>query len=301
MKTIILTLVTLAFIGLNIANAQVGIGTTNPDASAALEIDSKDKGLLPPRMNSSERDAITSPAEGLTIYNTDIRCLDTYNGVRWISCNTIGATDVYNPETGQVWMDRNLGATQVATSSTDPNAYGHFYQWGRGADGHQLRSLDCTTPDCFNASGDNNNLPPTAADVTNTPWDGKFIVNMVLPPADWHQDNPDNTLWQGVNGTNNPCPAGYRIPTEAELDAERLSWDTNNAAGAFTSPLKLTVAGGRRAGDGALIAVNNVGGYWSSTVSGNNARYLVFDNFSTNAIVNTLFRASGFSIRCIKD
>jgi len=33
-------------------------------------------------------------------------------------------------------MDRNLGATQVATSSTDENSYGDLYQWGRRADGH---------------------------------------------------------------------------------------------------------------------------------------------------------------------
>ena len=45
-----------------------------------------------------------------------------------------GATtivDVTNPTTGAIWMDRNLGATQAATSSTDVDAYGDLYQWGR--------------------------------------------------------------------------------------------------------------------------------------------------------------------------
>jgi hypothetical protein len=36
--------------------------------------------------------------------------------------------------TVQVWVDRNLGASQVATSSTDPVSYGNSYQWGRLAD-----------------------------------------------------------------------------------------------------------------------------------------------------------------------
>ncbi len=40
---------------------------------------------------------------------------------------------------------------------------------------------------------------------------------------DWRSPQNDN-LWQGVNGINNPCPSGYRLPTEAELEAERLSW-----------------------------------------------------------------------------
>jgi len=45
--------------------------------------------------------------------------------------------DVLNVYKGKTWMDRNLGAYQVATSSTDANAYGDFYHWGRRSDGHQ--------------------------------------------------------------------------------------------------------------------------------------------------------------------
>ncbi len=37
-------------------------------------------------------------------------------------------------------MDRNLGATQAATSSSDANSYGDLCQWGRGTDGHQIRT-----------------------------------------------------------------------------------------------------------------------------------------------------------------
>ena len=51
---------------------------------------------------------------------------------------------------GRVWMDRNLGASQVATSSTDTNSYGDLYQWGRGADGHQLRISNTTSTFIFN-------------------------------------------------------------------------------------------------------------------------------------------------------
>jgi hypothetical protein len=51
--------------------AQVGIGTTMPDASAALEIESTTKGFLPPRMTASQRDAIATPALGLIIFCTD--------------------------------------------------------------------------------------------------------------------------------------------------------------------------------------------------------------------------------------
>ena len=60
----------------------------------------------------------------------------------YVFCAT-GATavvDVTNPTTGETWMDRNLGATRAATSSTDAASYGDLYQWGRASDGHQCRS-----------------------------------------------------------------------------------------------------------------------------------------------------------------
>ena len=51
-------------------SAQVGIGTTNPDASSILDLTSSSQGLLAPRMTTVQRDAIISPAIGLLIYNT---------------------------------------------------------------------------------------------------------------------------------------------------------------------------------------------------------------------------------------
>lgn len=53
--------------------------------------------------------------------------------------------EVTNPATGKTWMDRNLGASRAATSPTDASSFGDLYQWGRGADGHQLRSSDTTS------------------------------------------------------------------------------------------------------------------------------------------------------------
>lgn len=65
--------------------AQVGIGTTSPDPSAQLEITATDKGMLVPRMNAAQRDAIATPATGLMIYNTDDNAFWYYNGTRWVS------------------------------------------------------------------------------------------------------------------------------------------------------------------------------------------------------------------------
>ena len=51
--------------------AQTGIGTTTPDASAKLDISSTNKGLLAPRMTAAQKTAISLPANGLLIYQTD--------------------------------------------------------------------------------------------------------------------------------------------------------------------------------------------------------------------------------------
>jgi hypothetical protein len=65
-------LVTLITLSLGNLYAQVGIGTNTPDESSVLDINSENKGLLMPRLNSTQRDLIADPAEGLMIYNTTL-------------------------------------------------------------------------------------------------------------------------------------------------------------------------------------------------------------------------------------
>ena len=69
-----------------LAWSQVGVGTSTPHASAALELSATDKGFLPPRMTAAQRTAIGTPATGLMVYQTDgISGLYLYNGATWIT------------------------------------------------------------------------------------------------------------------------------------------------------------------------------------------------------------------------
>ena len=187
--------------------------------------------------------------------------------------DAISATDVVGAS-GNIWMDRNLGATQVATSSTDAAAYGDLYQWGRGADGHASRTSGTTTT---TSDGD-------------VPGHGLFIIDN----NNW-RTTYENNLWQGVNGVNNPCPSGYRIPTKAELAGLGIT----NAATALSSPLKLTIAGYRRSDNGSISSLDTAGFYWSSEPYGPLAN-LVFFNGDLS-ISSTEYRAGGVSVRCIKE
>lgn len=76
------------------ASAQVGIGTSSPNASAQLDISSNSKGLLTPRMTATQRTGISNPATGLLVYQTDGNSgFYYYNGSSWIDLpNTSNST-----------------------------------------------------------------------------------------------------------------------------------------------------------------------------------------------------------------
>ena len=65
--------------------AQVGINSNNslPDNSAMLDVKSTDRGLLIPRMTTTSRNVIPSPATGLLIFNTSTSRFNYYNGSYW--------------------------------------------------------------------------------------------------------------------------------------------------------------------------------------------------------------------------
>jgi uncharacterized protein (TIGR02145 family) len=224
-----------------------------------------------------------------TAYGTEISfitldsvpCTSGYSAGTVYCAGQTAIVDVTNPATGKIWMDRNLGATQAATSSTDAASYGDLYQWGRRADGHQCLASPTTS----------------ALSSIDQPTNGSFILSPNIP-YDWRSPQSNN-LWQGVNGVNNPCPCGYRLPTEAELVDERLSWSSNDAQGAFSSPLKLPMAGFRVYTDGSLNNVGTDGFYWSSTINGIYSRMLSLNNSFAAMYGNS--KANGYSVRCIKD
>jgi hypothetical protein len=200
-----------------------------------------------------------------------------------VFCNNIvtAVVDVTNPITGKTWMDRNLGASRVATSSTDTQAYGDLYQWGRRADGHQCRNSTTTT----------------TVSSSDQPNHGSFII-VVNAINDWR--SPENiNLWQGINGINNPCPNNYRLPTQSELNSELNSWPNNSSNSAFNSVLKLSMGGKRGYSNGSISFIDTFGLYWSSTIAGSSSNYLSFSN--NTAAPGTTYRAVGKSIRCIKN
>jgi hypothetical protein len=225
---------------------------------------------------------------GISAINSCTTCYPA--GYQYCNGVVTEIVDVFNPTTGRYWMDRNLGALRQAQSSTDTQGYGDLFQWGRFADGHQCRYPELSEKTLFYAN--------TSAASPTTDWYGKFIIASDNTNGDWIIPQ-DANLWAGVDAVNNPCPDGYRIPTAAEWETERVSWGMNNRDGAFASPLRLPVSGGRDGSPGGSFDVGLSGLYWSSSVSGSNARDLYFG--SSDAGMSSYLRAGGFAVRCIKN
>lgn len=73
----------ILFLCISTLHAQVGIGTTTPDPSAALDISSATRGLLIPRFSTEDRNAIENPNQGLTVYDKSVNTYSFFDGSRW--------------------------------------------------------------------------------------------------------------------------------------------------------------------------------------------------------------------------
>jgi hypothetical protein len=194
--------------------------------------------------------------------------------------------------TGRIWLDRNLGASRVATSATDTQAFGDYYQWGRPADGHQSQYITNNNSTGFTNTKSTTSVPP------NGLW---------IQPNDGSEDwliTANNTLWVGANPVNNPCPLGFRIPTLSEWQAEQALFTSNNSNGAFNYSLKLTMPGWLENFDnnGASFIAKASGGFYLTQTASSNGSVQYFGINGSNVWNDTnLSKRRGLSCRCIKN
>ncbi len=177
--------------------------------------------------------------------------------------------------TGRKWLDRNLGAFNSPSAFDNYTNYGDLFQWGRDDDGHQVVSRTSADPSSTTwvGSAATAKFPnPPQLSTADNPGHGLFIINSSdMVPQDWRNPHSDN-LWQGVNGINNPCPDGWRLPTKQEFEAEGLIGDNKTLDDEAFVRLKFTLTGSR---DGyseswtpneAWNGLPVKGYYWTSTI-----------------------------------
>ena len=94
---LVIIISSMLLMSMSMYGQNVGIGSTSftPDASAVLEVKSTDKGVLIPRLTSSQRDLITNPAEYLIIFNVSTKCFQIYCSGMWqnVWCSPTKSTE----------------------------------------------------------------------------------------------------------------------------------------------------------------------------------------------------------------
>ena len=109
----------------------IGVGVT-ADPSAALHIGGTNKGLLFPRLTTTQMQAISSPANGLTVFNTTDETFEFYNGATWVRIGSqaggIDATMQFN-NLGALygWNNAKINTTTGALTINNPNAITHSF------------------------------------------------------------------------------------------------------------------------------------------------------------------------------
>lgn len=189
-----------------------------------------------------------------------------------------------------VFLDRNLGATATDASSSD--SWGDLYQWGRMTDGHEKR-LSRT-------------IPQKAKTVTSV-HHNMFILDDVQS-NNWVENSSGN-VWQADNPVNNPCPCGYRLPTQAEWQAVlALGYkvqETNSGYYVLSMAdgiLELPAAGLRNAHNGYILHSGTRGYYWAQDAIREGTSGSMDFNFEDKLGNISLYgyRAFGRSVRCMR-
>ena len=280
-----------------------------------------------------------------------------YNGVGevvwswhlWIvNENPLTATDTYS--NGKVFMQKNLGAFTNANGASEAqkilDSYGMYYQWGRKDPFPRplyYNASGAYDEDLYNQSGtyisevfaERNATNGTLGYITKFPM--HFITNAACVDeggdgiGDW-LISADNNLWSdNAKSVYDPCPYGWRVPSEEDLSVLKLSEDED------TKPLEslreqfgwhlsdgnnkffYSACGRRRYNDGKVENMNHKddvypsqpqpweGYYWTSSTSADGKAVALYFDLTTTRTINKFFRshsarkANGFQVRCVKE
>ncbi|HNS47172.1 MAG TPA: fibrobacter succinogenes major paralogous domain-containing protein [Bacteroidales bacterium] len=277
----------------DLTDGRIGIGATSPHPSAKLEVNSTDKGFLPPRMTKNQRTAIASPAAGLLVFQTDVSSgYYYYTGTNWVGLEGSGA-----------------GATSSSSCiDYDGNAYPTFTIGTQVWMAENLRVTHYRNGDA----------------IPNVTGDGAWAA-LTTGAYCWY-DNDQSTNakygalynWYAVDDTRGLCPAGWHEPTDAEwtafttyLGGESVAggkmksvsalWNSPNTDATNSSRFS-GLPGGGRSSSGYFDVIGFYGHWWTSSE---------IDIYY--AWVRTLFyygpevyrlnydKVLGFSVRCLRD
>ena len=264
----------------------VGVGTLDPQSTAALDITSTTKGFLPPRMTQAQRDAISNPANGLLVYQTDATVGFYFfkSGV-WtrLSQTTTSTAQVATPVVTiccQSWMTTNLDVDRYRNGDPIPHV----------TDPTDWSSL-ATGAYCY-YNNDSTTFAAAYGKLYN--W---YAVNdpRGLAPEGWHI--PTQFEWT----TLTDCLGGASVAGGPMKETGTTHWNSPNTDATNFSGFK-GLPGGYRSSNGNFYDIGASGIWWSSTENSSiSAWYRGLGYSGGDVDVYDINKQIGFSVRCLRD
>ena len=277
--------------------------------------------LVTPTVSGSGNSAtVHVQANGYTQGNAVVKIYKADDGSKtpvwsyhiWVTNYTGSATKTNN---GFTFMDRNLGATKTGRpTSTGAGAnfgFGLFYQWGR--------------KDPFPATGAPDESQPgggtfTAVDTSSSKGTitytlqhpNTFLTGVSGSSDDWLYAFRDGELW-GHSGTKtiyDPCPPGWRVPKNSGISEATSPWDGFTSSNGTWSygynwgTNAVYPAAGYRDNGSDIRLEGSDGYYWSASPPSSSSSYasgLVFASGVVDVGNHYVYRAAGFSVRCVRE
>ncbi|WP_035628649.1 hypothetical protein [Flavobacterium hydatis] len=201
----------------------IGIGTRKADASAVLELKSSNQGFLLPRLTTEQRDGISNPAVGLTIFNLETNCIESYTGEDWVgNCGTPKAmVKILNCDSDVV-LAGNFKEGQSVSNTT------LTLKLNVEKKGSYIISV-AAKPDngyYYNASGVFSSTGPVEL----------VIGGMGSPKAERTASNPDK-IYITMNDTESTCTKDVLVAPSAIPPMFALNAVSANGIGIVNSPL----------------------------------------------------------------
>ncbi len=270
------------------SNAQVGIGvsTAARNPSAQLEVTSTTKGFLPPRMTTTQRDAIVNPASGLVIFNTTTNSLEYKSSTVWVTLTT--ATPTVIPDAlptiqigTQKWMTQNLNTSYYRNGDTIPYVTDSTVWVGL-----------TTGAWCYY---DND---PAYGEIYGKLYNWYAVKDSThggLAPLGWHVSTYED--WETLSTTL----GGLTVAGGKMKSAGTTRWTWPNTGANNTSGFA-GLPGGARGSVGKFLNNGSNAYWWSSTENlTTNAWYRILYYSNSNNSKTSSIKTCGLSVRCLRD